>query len=55
MKLVDVKPITYIDFNAEKSDKDTKFEVDDDVRLSKYKNTFCKTLQSKISRKKNCD
>ena len=55
MKLVDVKPITYIDFNAEKNDKYTEFEVDGDVRLSKYKNAFCKRLQSKIGRKKNCD
>ena len=42
MKLVDVKDNTYIDFKKEVNDKNPKFEVDDHVRISKYKNIFTK-------------
>ena len=42
MKAFDVKSSTYIDFNVENSDKDSKFEVGDHVRISKYKNIFAK-------------
>ena len=46
MKPVDVKYNTYIDStefhsSEEVNDKDPKFKVDDYVRISKYKNTFC--------------
>ena len=37
MKPVDVKSSTYIDFDVE-NNKDSKFEVSDYVRISKYKN-----------------
>ena len=33
---------TYIDFKKEVNDKDPKFTVDDNVRISKYKNNFAK-------------
>ena len=42
MKPVDVKDNTYIDFKKEVNDKDPKFKVGDNVRISKYKNTFAK-------------
>ena len=42
MKPVDVKDNTYIDFKKEVSDKDPKFNVDNHVRISKYKNIFGK-------------
>ena len=42
MKPVDVKNNTYIDFKKEANDKDPKFKVDDNVRISKYKNIFAK-------------
>ena len=35
MKSVDVKDNTYIDFEKEVSDKDSKFKVGDHVRISK--------------------
>ena len=42
MKPVDVKDNTYIDFKKEGNDKDPKFKVGDNVRISKYKNIFAK-------------
>ena len=42
MKSIDVKDNTYIDFGKEVNDNDHKFKVDDDVRISKYKNIFAK-------------
>ena len=42
MKPVDVKYNTYIDFEKKVNDKDPKFKIDDQVRISKYKNIFAK-------------
>ena len=42
MKPVDVKNNTYIDFEKGVNDKDPKFKVGDNVRISKYKNIFAK-------------
>ena len=42
MKPVDVKDNTYIDFGKEVNDKDPKFKVGDQVRISKYKSIFTK-------------
>ena len=42
MKLIDVEDNTYIDFKKEVNDKDPKFQVDDHVRIFKYKNIFAK-------------
>ena len=42
MKPINVKDNTYIDFDKEVNDKDPKFQVGDDVRISKYKNIFTK-------------
>ena len=42
MKPVDLKYNTYIDFKKEVNNKDKKFKVGDQVRISKYKNTFAK-------------
>ena len=42
MKPVDVKDNAYIDFKKEVIDKDPKFKIGDQVRVSKYKNIFAK-------------
>ena len=42
MKPVDVKSNTYIDSSKEINNKDSKFQIGDGVRISKYKNTFAK-------------
>ena len=42
MKSVDAKDNTYIDFDKEVHDKDPKFKVGDNVRISKYKYIFAK-------------
>ena len=42
MKPIDVKDNTYINFKKEVNDKNAKFKVGDHVRISKYKNIFCK-------------
>ena len=41
-KPVDVKNNTYINFKTEVNDKDPKFKVGDNVKISKYKNMFAK-------------
>ena len=40
MKPIDVKSSIYINFGIGNNDKDPKFKVADNVRISKYKNTF---------------
>ena len=42
IKPVDVNDNTYIDFKKEVNDKNLKFKVGDQVRISKYKNIFAK-------------
>ena len=42
LKPVDVKPSIYIDLNKPKIKKDSKFKVDEHVKISKYKNVFAK-------------
>ena len=42
MKPVDVKDNACINFGKEVNDKDSKFKVGDQVRISKYKNIFAK-------------
>ena len=42
MKSVDVKTSIYIDFNKENNKVGLKFKVDDNVKISKYKNSFAK-------------
>ena len=41
IKPVDVKDNSYIDFKKEFNDRNPKFKVRDQVRISKYKNIFC--------------
>ena len=42
MKPVDLRSSTFINFGVENNDKDPKFEVDDCVRIWKYKSIFTK-------------
>ena len=41
-KPVDVKSGNYIEYNVNSNDKDPKFQVGDNLRISKYKNIFAK-------------
>ena len=42
MKPIDVKSYTYIDSSKEINDKNSKFKIGDNVRISKCKNVFAK-------------
>ena len=42
MKPIDVKDNTFVSIDKEVNDKDLKFKVVDQVRISKYKNIFAK-------------
>ena len=42
VKAVDVKSNTYIDSSKEINEKNPKFKIGDNVRISKYKNVFVK-------------
>ena len=46
MKSADVMSSIYIDFNWENNKGDPKFEVDDHLRISKYKNKVSKGYTS---------
>ena len=48
MKSVDVKSNTYIDFDEKNNKEYPKFKVGDHIRISKYKNIFCKKLCAKL-------
>ena len=42
MNPVNVKYSTYSDFNKQNNDKDPKYKIGENVRISKYKNIFAK-------------
>ena len=42
MKPTDVKNDSFAEYNEESNEKDSKFKVNDHVRISKYKNIFAK-------------
>ena len=42
MKIVNVNPSMYINFNKENNKEGSKFKVGDHIRISKYKNSFGK-------------
>ena len=44
MKPVDVKLSIYIDFNRDNNKEVLELEVNDHVRISKYKNVFAKIM-----------
>ena len=48
LKPVDAKPNTYIDFHVENNDKDLKFKIGDQVRISKDKRTFVQDQTPKL-------
>ena len=50
MKHIDVNACTYIEFKVENNIKDPNFEVDDHVRISKYRNIFAKSYTPYWSR-----
>ena len=55
MKPVDVKLITYTDFNKENNEKDLKFKIGDIVRISKLKNILAKGYAPSWSEDVFCD
>ena len=55
MKPVDIKSNTYIDSSKKINNKDPKFKIGDTVRISKYKNIFCKRLHSTLVWERLCD
>ena len=55
IKPVDVKSKTYIGYGKEINDEDPKFKIGNIVRLSKFKNHFCKRLSSKLIWRSFCD
>ena len=42
VKLVDVKPDSYAEYNVDSNEKDLKFQVDDHLRIWKYKKSLAK-------------
>ena len=44
MKLDNVKSRTYIDSSKENNDADPKFKIDDNIKISQYKNIFAKAF-----------
>ena len=48
MKPVDVKSNTYIDSSKDGSESNPKFEIGNNVKISKYKNIFTNSLPSKL-------
>ena len=42
MKLLDINPSMYIDFNKENNKEGPKFKVGDQIRITKYKTIFAK-------------
>ena len=42
MESIDTEDSTYINLGKENNNKDLKFQVEDHVRISKYKNVFAK-------------
>ena len=49
MKPVDIKSSTYINSSKEIDNKNSKFEIGDIARISKYKNIFAKVYASNLS------
>ena len=49
MKVINVTSSPYIDFNEENIKESSKFKIDDNVRISKYKNIFVKSYVSNCS------
>ena len=42
MKPIDVKSDSFVEYNDESNEKDSKFKIGDHVRISNYKNIFAK-------------
>ena len=48
IKLDNVNPSMYIDFNREYNNEGSKLKIGDNVRVSKWKKCFCKRLHCKL-------
>ena len=55
MKVVDVKSSIFMGFNKENNKEDPKFKIGHNVKISKYKNIFCKRVHSKVVWISFCD
>ena len=49
MKPIDVNSDSFAEYNEEYNEKDPKFKIDDQVRISKYKNIFVKEYDANWS------
>ena len=49
MKSIDVKSDSYAEYNVDSNEKNPKFKVVKDVRISKYKNIFAKRYTPNFS------
>ena len=49
MKPIDVTSHSYVEYNEDSNKKDPKFNVDNIVRISKYKNIFAKSYTQNYS------
>ena len=54
MKPVDVKPSTFTDFNKENNQEIFRFQIGDNVRISKYNNILAKKMRFKLVWKSVC-
>ena len=53
MKPIDVGDDSIAEHNEESNEKDPKFKIGDHVRISKYKNIFCKGYAPNWSEEKD--
>ena len=53
-KPIDIKTSTYVDFDVEINNKDSKFKVGDPVKVSKYKNILQNVLLLKMVKRDLC-
>ena len=55
MKAVDVKSSIYMGFNKGNNKKGPKFKIGHNVKISKHKNIFCRSVHSKVVWRSFCD
>ena len=55
MRYAYVKSRIYIGFGTENNDKEPKFTVDEDIRISHYEKGFAKMLCFKLERRSFCN
>ena len=54
-KPIDIKTSPYLECSKEINNKDPNFKIGDIIRISKYKDSFCKRQCSKLVWRSFCD